>query len=80
MTALEVFAKKLQAQVPQSTEQTLEAQVLQALKTGMQMIAYGSPRESIEAFMQMAVWAYGLEVVSGAIKYLEQYRPLLRYI
>lgn len=54
--------------------------VLNTLKTGMEMIDNGSPEESIRAFMEMAVWSFGLDELLYAINYLEQYRPLLKYL
>lgn len=55
-------------------------EVLNALKTGMAMIGNGSSTKSIRAFMQTAVWAFGLDELLYAIDYLEQYKPLLKYL
>ena len=55
-------------------------EVLTALKTGLEMIDNGSSEESIRAFMEMAVWSFGLDELLYAIDYLEQYKPLLKYL
>lgn len=55
-------------------------EVLNTLKTGLEMIGNGSSSKSIRAFMQMAVWAFGLDELLYAIDYLEQYKPLLKYL
>lgn len=61
-------------------KQFTREQVLNALKTGLEMIDNGSTTKSIRAFMQMAVWAFGLDELLYAIDYLEQYKPLLKYL
>lgn len=55
-------------------------QILNVLKTGMDMIDHNSPPRAIREFMAMAVYFYGLDELLYAMEYLEQYRPLLKYL
>lgn len=61
-------------------QQVTQAQVLEALRTGMAMIENKSAPRAIRAFMSMACEFLGRDVILGAMGYLDHYRPLLKYL
>lgn len=55
-------------------------EVLATLKTGMTMIKNKSNPDAIRAFMDIAKKLFGIKELLYAIDYLEQYKPLLKYL
>lgn len=66
MTALEQFQNKMQ--------------IVSVFDTCQEMINHGSPTRAIRAFMQVAVWAYGLDDILHTVEWFEEYKPLLKYL
>ena len=55
-------------------------QIVSVFDTCLEMINHGSPTRAIRAFMQIAVWAYGLDDILHTAEYYTDYKPLLKYL